>query len=291
MDKSMPNISIIIPCRDDSEWIGRVLDALARQTYPQDQMEIFVVDNGSRDNSVEEIESYPVQLLSEPQPSAYKARNRAIAVATGDYCLFLDADTIPVECWAEELVKTAMDSGFHLVGGRIENHISRPGAGSALLAYTRSAEVRRRAVEAHGRLSGGNMLVARKAFDQFGLFSPLPSGSDGEFSERANPERKPIPYAAKAVVLHQCDLSTWGYLLRTVREHRGQAANGAPGVSGEMWLNLLRPGFRRAIEVRAEISSQVNAGVVRLVIIFWLERLFAVFGRCAGKIDWIFKHD
>ena len=285
-----PFVSVIIPCRNEERWIRQVLDALMRQTWPADRMEVLVVDNGSVDGSRDIITSYPVQLLIEPEASAYKARNRAIVSAKGDFLLFLDADTVPVDHWVEELVCTSVEHHFHLVGGRIENVVCRSSLASGLLAQTRSAEVRRLALERTGRLSGGNMLVTREAFDRFGLFSEGPSGGDGEFSERANPQHRPVPYAERAVVRHQCDISLMDYLRRTRRIQRGQVAHGSPVFTWGMLRGLLCPGHRRAAETARELAPTLRVSSLAIMFFLWLDRWAALFGRVAGYQDRTGRH-
>lgn len=236
------------------------------------------MDNGSTDGSWEAAQAFPVERLREPIRSAYRARNRGIAAATGEYLLFLDADTVPCPEWIAELVRTAQAADFWLVGGRIENEVARATLGSALLALARSADQRRAALERSGRLSGGNMLVARAAFDKYGLFLPVQSGGDGEFSLRANPERKPVPYAKRAVVAHRCDVGTWTYLGRAFRIAKGQARTGAVPASPP-W----RPGVRRAREIQRRLPAEVSASWLRVLLALWLERWFFFFGNRVGR--------
>ena len=271
-----PRVSVVIPCRNDVASLPEVLAALECQTYPRDQIHILVVDNGSTDGSWEAAQAFPVERLREPIRSAYRARNRGIAAATGEYLLFLDADTVPCPEWIAELVQTARAADFWLVGGRIENEVVRPTLGSALLALARPAEVRRVAIERDGRLSGGNMLVARAAFDRFGVFAPVQSGGDGEFSLRANPERKPVPYAERAVVVHRCDVGTWTFLGRAYRIAKGQAQAGAAPAP---W----RPGVRRAREIQRQLPAGVSASWLCVWFVLWLERWLYFIGNRIGR--------
>ena len=146
-----PRVSVIVPCRNDAASLPLVLAALERQTYPREQIQILVVDNGSTDGSWEAIRDFSVERLREPVRSAYRARNRGIAAATGEYLLFLDADTVPCSEWIAELVLTAQAADFWLAGGRIENAVARPTLGSALLALARPAEQRRAELERTGQ--------------------------------------------------------------------------------------------------------------------------------------------
>lgn len=277
-DNQQPSVSVIIPCRNDAATLPKVLAALKQQTYPRAKTQIIVVDNGSRDGSVAAARAAGFEPVIEPQRSAYLARNRGIAAATGEYLLFLDADTVPVPEWIQELVHTAQSANFWLAGGRTESELVRPTLGSALLALTRSAKSRQRMVTQSGRLSGGNMLVARTAFETYGLFLSVESGGDGEFSVRANPEKRPVPFAPCAVVVHQCNISTWSYLKRAYRIAKGQTQTGKirPALP---W----RPGGRRVGEVQRQLPDSVSASWLSLWLVLWLERWFFYAGYLAGR--------
>ena len=276
-----PRVSVVIPCRNDAATLPRVLEALGRQTYDRQKTEILVVDNGSADDSLHIARTFPVRLLEEPVPSAYLARNRGIAAATGDYVLFLDADTIPEPAWIERLVAAAVESDSWLAGGRIESVVAKPTLGSALLATSRSAEKRREMVEKLGRLSGGNMLVARAAFDKYGLFRPLQSGGDGEFSERANPGHRPIPYVESAVVVHQCDIGNWDYLRRAYRVGKGQAQTAGLGAAKSLSIPW-RPGVGRVREIHQALRPLIKTFRFAVWAMLWLERWSFYFGYRAG---------
>jgi glycosyltransferase involved in cell wall biosynthesis len=54
--------------------------------------ELIVVDGRSTDGSVEILKNYATVLVSEKDSSAYEAWNKAIALASGDWILFLNSD-------------------------------------------------------------------------------------------------------------------------------------------------------------------------------------------------------
>ena len=81
--------------------LQRTLDSVAEQDYPHVQH--VVVDGNSADNtltllrqyqeceSTEGLERQEIMVLSEPDKGLYDAMNKAIAMAEGDYILFLNA--------------------------------------------------------------------------------------------------------------------------------------------------------------------------------------------------------
>src|SRR5262245_50342416 len=87
-------ISVIMPCRNAGRWIATALRSVAQQTYPA--REIIVIDDGSTDNSREEIErsGVPVKLLGVNACNAAVARNIGIEAATSDWIALLDADDV-----------------------------------------------------------------------------------------------------------------------------------------------------------------------------------------------------
>jgi glycosyltransferase involved in cell wall biosynthesis len=52
------SISIIIPALNEERMIGRCLESLAKLAFSRDRFEVLVVDNGSRDRTIEIAESF-----------------------------------------------------------------------------------------------------------------------------------------------------------------------------------------------------------------------------------------
>lgn len=87
-------ISVVIPCYNAGPWVQDALQSVAEQTYKAH--DIIVIDDGSEDNSVEQIEKcgLGVKLLRTSRLNAAGARNVGVKEATGDWIAFLDADDI-----------------------------------------------------------------------------------------------------------------------------------------------------------------------------------------------------
>lgn len=89
-----PRISVVIPCFNAEAYIGTAIRSVLAQEWPD--LEIVVVDDGSKDRSVELIrEKFPtVRLLLQTNQGVAVARNNGVTQATGDWIAFLDADDI-----------------------------------------------------------------------------------------------------------------------------------------------------------------------------------------------------
>jgi len=87
-----PQISVVIPCYNAERYLATALDSILAQQH--ENLEIIVVDDGSRDNSCAVIrEKYPqVRLEQQANAGAAAARNRGIELARGEWVAFLDAD-------------------------------------------------------------------------------------------------------------------------------------------------------------------------------------------------------
>lgn len=93
-----PLLSIIIPAYNASNTIVRCLDSIYKLSMKDDEYEIIIIDDCSKDNTIAVIENYAKQrtnitLLCQPKNQRQgAARNRGIAIATGKYIAFVDAD-------------------------------------------------------------------------------------------------------------------------------------------------------------------------------------------------------
>lgn len=91
----MPKLSIIIPVYNAAAYLHQTLDTVLGQSLKD--IEVICVDDGSTDSSLEILQSYAakdsrVQVLHQQNLHAGVARNAGLAVATGEYVHFLDAD-------------------------------------------------------------------------------------------------------------------------------------------------------------------------------------------------------
>jgi glycosyltransferase involved in cell wall biosynthesis len=89
---SFPLVSILIPCHNTEQWIGRAIESALSQTWPN--KEILVFDDGSQDRSLEIIRSFGdrIKWESGPNRGANAARNRLLEMSRGDWLQYLDAD-------------------------------------------------------------------------------------------------------------------------------------------------------------------------------------------------------
>lgn len=95
-ENSIPLISVLIPCFNEAGVIGRLLNDLQSNTMRD--FEVIVCDNGSVDNTVNEIRRFAdhdsrIHLVQLDKPNVSKARNTAAQHAKGNFLLFLDADS------------------------------------------------------------------------------------------------------------------------------------------------------------------------------------------------------
>ena len=88
----MFQFSVVIVCKNEEDIIGKTLQSL--QDFAPD---IVVYDNGSTDNTIEIVKTYPVNLVQGPWEGFGKTKNKANSFAKHDWILSIDADEIPDE--------------------------------------------------------------------------------------------------------------------------------------------------------------------------------------------------
>jgi glycosyltransferase involved in cell wall biosynthesis len=100
-------VTIISTVLNEGAAIRRLLDGLVAQTRPPD--EVVIVDGGSCDNTVAEIQAYagrlPLRVLVEPGANISRGRNVAIAAATNDVIAAVDAGVWLEPQWLEKLME------------------------------------------------------------------------------------------------------------------------------------------------------------------------------------------
>ena len=82
--------SIIVPNYNKGEYISECLNSIFNQTFKN--YEVIVIDDGSSDNSLEEIKKFDVRFFCTNRLQAGGARNVGMKEANGEYIIFLDSD-------------------------------------------------------------------------------------------------------------------------------------------------------------------------------------------------------
>lgn len=88
---SEPLVSIIIPAHNGEKHLPDAIRTILAQDYSH--YEIWVIDNGSSDNTTKVIEQFPlVHYVCIDEANTAAARNKGITLAQGKYIAFLDQD-------------------------------------------------------------------------------------------------------------------------------------------------------------------------------------------------------
>jgi GT2 family glycosyltransferase len=98
-------VSVVIPNWNGKRFLAGCLDSLAQQTYP---VEIVVIDNGSKDGSVEFLESnYPqVKLIRFEVNTGFSvAVNAGIRASDSEFVALINNDTVLEPEWTSEMVR------------------------------------------------------------------------------------------------------------------------------------------------------------------------------------------
>ena len=202
----LPFISVVIPVWNGAEAIAVCLRAIGEQTYPRELYEVFVVDNGSLDNTREVVRSFPfATLLLEPEAGSYRARNRGLAAAQGEVVAFTDADCIPDRDWLTAAARAARQ---YPSAGVLAGHIQLVRAGrdgsDACERYERLFSFNQaRTVARYGVCTTANWLSPRALLTDLGGFDgALKSGGDSKLARQIRGAGHPIVYVPTMLVQH-----------------------------------------------------------------------------------------
>lgn len=91
-----PRVTVLIDTYNYGRFIGEAIDSVLSQDFPMDQAEVLVVDDGSTDDTAEQVRKYGerVKYLYKENGGQASALNLGIARARGEIICLLDADDL-----------------------------------------------------------------------------------------------------------------------------------------------------------------------------------------------------
>ena len=192
-------LSVIVPAFNEEKLLGETLACIRRATEGR-ETELIVCDNNSTDGTAEIARAAGATVIFEPVNQIARARNAGAAQASGDWLVFVDADSSPTR-ELFQAVLSAIDSKRYLAGGStvsldVEELYIRfwIGAWNALSRLNRWA-------------AGSFIFCEAAAFRELGGFDEtFYAGEEIDFSRRA--KRLARRKGLAMVILHRHPLKT-----------------------------------------------------------------------------------
>lgn len=162
------HLSIVIPAFNEERLIGQCLQSISTSLTanykPGFTSETIVVDNNSTDSTAELARQAGARVVFEPVNQIGRARNAGAAQATGDWLLFIDADSLLNPALLADILQV-IEEGKHVgCGSVIRMEGLQWWANSMLNLWT--------AVSIRYRWAAGALVVCRTdAFRQVGGFN------------------------------------------------------------------------------------------------------------------------
>lgn len=113
-------LSVIVPAFNEEKLIAKSLQSISAALVSVQRLgwetEMIVCDNNSTDRTAEIAAAAGAKVVFEPINQIGRARNCGAAAATGDWLLFIDADSFPTPELLVEVAKK-IESGNFIAGG------------------------------------------------------------------------------------------------------------------------------------------------------------------------------
>jgi mycofactocin system glycosyltransferase len=224
-----PHISVIIPTRDRRAELAECLGSVVAQDYPEDKVEIIVVDDGSRDGTAELVSRFPCRLLTNRQSLGQSyCRNLGAKEAHGDILAFLDSDCVAENGWLRNLIAYFTWERVGLVGGFVDGYFVQ----SALDRYEKvCSSLNMGRYVLYGSQDDStmyvptcNMLVRSRTYHESGgITEYMHVGEDVDLCWRVREMGQEVFYIPAGAVKHKHRSNLAGMLLRKAQYGTSEA--------------------------------------------------------------------
>ena len=205
---AIPKVSIIIVNYNGKHHLEKCLESLSKIDYAN--IETIIVDNNSTDDSVDFVsKNFPDLILIKLNENKGFAEPNNIAskVATGDFLLFLNNDTIVTPSFISELIKPLQNSGIAICQSlllRPDDSIDSSGDFIDTLGVVYNSKTPISEIREISSARGASMMIKKNIFDQLGGFDEkfYFSFEDVDLSWRARILDYSVVVVPKSVVYH-----------------------------------------------------------------------------------------
>lgn len=168
-------VSVIVPVYNRAHYVAETIESILAQTYKN--IELILINDGSTDSSLIVLQEYQrrhpdkVVIVDQENQGQIAARNNGIKKAKGEFIAFLDSDDL----WYPEKLELQLPylkNDVALVYSAIENIdqngtvLNQEYCDESLVSDMYAALL------VQNRMTGGSVVVTKRALDDVGLFDP-----------------------------------------------------------------------------------------------------------------------
>jgi cellulose synthase/poly-beta-1,6-N-acetylglucosamine synthase-like glycosyltransferase len=124
--EDLPFVTIVIPIRNEGQYVKRSVGAVLAQDYPSGHVEVIVADGMSNDGTRKIVQSLKAKhsnllLIDNPGKIVPTGLNAAIRKAKGEIIVRVDGHAIVPPNYIRQCVEWLMKTGVDCVGGAVES--------------------------------------------------------------------------------------------------------------------------------------------------------------------------
>jgi cellulose synthase/poly-beta-1,6-N-acetylglucosamine synthase-like glycosyltransferase len=219
-----PTVSIIVPCYNEAATLGGTVESLLRLDYPKDKLTVFLVDDGSTDETPAVMAHYAenrqIKVMRKENGGKHTALNAGIAASTSEFVGCLDADSFVTPPALKRVVSNFDDAKIAAVTSSMSVHEPK-----TILERMQEAEylfgiMLRHSVATFNGLyvTPGPFTIFRKsAIDAVGPFRTAHQTEDMEMALRLQKAGWKIQNAPNASVVTKVPTSVGGLIKQRTR--------------------------------------------------------------------------
>ena len=201
----LPTVSLIVPARNEEEYIENCIKSILNSNYPKDKLEVIVAIDGSKDKTLEICKKFEPKIkIFESKPKRCKAEtlNEVWPKAKGEIIAIFDADCVLDKNCLIEAVKNFSKENVDGVSGTIKTYNKEqffPRIISLETTFTSFIEYVLSKFGANPHFLGKNMFIRKNVLEEIGGFDEFSFLEDIELSLRMKRNRYKVVFESKAI--------------------------------------------------------------------------------------------
>ena len=298
---SFPRISLIVPAYNEAITIRSCVESLQALNYPN--YEVVVVDDGSTDNTLEEVShNKGIKIIHQENQGKPKALNNGIKASTSEIIVTVDADTtLDKNALGKIAERFASDDRLGAVAGNVKVNPERKIMNAVQSAeYATGINLIRKGQSVLGCVMivpGPIAALKREAVERVGYFSDDTFAEDFDITVKILKAGYRVEYEEKSLAYTDAPKNTEDLIKQRRRWHRGMIQvldkhkdmylNRKYGLSGvfgvpNLWLDAFSPflniGFLLFTAVMWALTGDFSSSIYGVAIFLFMGLAMGVIG-------------